>query len=153
MTNPVTHSLRCIVMCMPTAQRNSRAGMVLWPCRLALHRPGNGPLAQGNDTVTLQTRVKLLDGQDGQYMIGSVHFSKPGDAARSATDTDTDAIGSTLLPSASSLPALSNVMASARGQALLDSQVTQSLHASSPAACCSTWCIHLLTCKHAGDIV
>ena len=52
-------------------------------------------------------------------MIGSVQFSKPGDAARNAAATSSSAFQ----PGISSRPALDNVMASARGQALLDSQV------------------------------
>lgn len=87
-------------------------------CREALGRTGTNLLAQGSDGVTLQSEVKLLDEQAGQYMIGSVQFTKPQKAPRPGSTTppaDTDAAGSR--------PSLDSVMGSARGQALLDSQV------------------------------
>ena len=91
------------------------------PCRQALGKPGTGPAAAGSDGIRLQTNVQLLDGQNGQYMIGSVHFSKPGDASRSTAASD--ASGHGVPKGVSSRPALDSVLASARGQALLDSQV------------------------------
>lgn len=61
----------------------------------------------------------MLDEQEGQYMIGSVQFTKPQKGSRPGSTTppaDADATGS-------SRPSLDSVMGSARGQALLDSQV------------------------------
>ena len=92
---------------------------VVLSCREALGRTGTSLLAQGNDGVTLQSEVKLLDEQEGQYMIGSVQFTKPQKRSRPGSTTptaDSDATGS-------SRPSLDSVMGSARGQALLDSQV------------------------------
>ena len=93
-------------------------------CRHALGRPGTGPAAAGSDGITLQTPVQLLDGQNGQYMIGSVHFSKPGDVRRTAAS---ESSGLSLPSGSSSRPALDSILASARGQALLDSQVRHSV--------------------------
>lgn len=92
-------------------------------CREALGRTGTSLLAQGSDGITLRSEVKLLDEQEGQYMIGSVQFIKPQKAPRP---------GSTTLPadmdaSDSSHPSLDSVMGSARGQALLDSQVGKNI--------------------------
>lgn len=89
------------------------------PCREALGRTGTNLLAQGSDGISLQSEVKLLDEQEGQYMIGSVQFTKPQRGLRKGSTpspADTDASGS-------SRPSLDTVMGSARGQALLDSQV------------------------------
>ena len=91
-------------------------------CREALGYTGTGLLAQGNDGIKLQSEVRLLDDQEGQYMIGSVHFTKPDKAPRqgsAAAQPDMDA-------ATSSRPSLESVMGSARGQALLDSQVKRS---------------------------
>ena len=88
-------------------------------CREALGRTGTNLLAQGSDGIRLQSEVKLLDEQEGQYMIGSVQFTKPHKAPGPGSVTppaDMDA-------SDSSRPSLDSVMGSARGQALLDSQV------------------------------
>ena len=93
-------------------------------CREALGRTGTSLLAQGSDGIRLQSEVKLLDEQEGQYMIGSVQFAKPQKAPRPGSTTppaDMDA-------SDSSHPALDSVMGSARGQALLDSQVGKSMN-------------------------
>lgn len=88
-------------------------------CREALGRTGTGLLAQGSDGIKLQSVVKLLDEQEGQYMIGSVQFTKPPKTAQqgfTVSHSDRD------MPSASR-PSLDSVMGSVRGQALLDSQV------------------------------
>lgn len=104
-------------------------------CREALGRTGTNLLAQGSDGIRLQSEVKLLDEQEGQYMIGSVQFTKPQKAPRPGSVTppaDMDA-------SDSSRPSLDSVMGSARGQALLDSQVGQhTTVASWPSATRST---------------
>ena len=76
-------------------------------------------LAQGSDGIKIQSEVKLLDEQEGQYMIGSVQFTKPEKAPRqgfTASQSDRDM-------SSASRPSLDSVMGSVRGQALLDSQV------------------------------
>lgn len=88
-------------------------------CREALGRTGTSLLAQGSDGIKLQSEVRLLDEQEGQYMIGSVQFTKPQKTAQqgfTASHSDRD------MPSASR-PSLDSVMGSVRGQALLDSQV------------------------------
>ncbi|KAL3133149.1 hypothetical protein ABBQ38_007044 [Trebouxia sp. C0009 RCD-2024] len=86
--------------------------------REALGRTGTSLLAQGSDGIKLQSEVRLLDEQEGQYMIGSVQFTKPQKTAQqgfTASHSDRD------MPSASR-PSLDSVMGSVRGQALLDSQ-------------------------------
>ncbi|DBA97322.1 TPA: hypothetical protein ACH3X1_015060 [Trebouxia sp. C0004] len=86
--------------------------------RQALGRTGTTLLAQGSDGIRLQSQVQLLDEQEGQYMIGSVQFAKPGEALqRGASSAQVD-----LQPGVSSRPSLDSVLGSVRGQALLDSQ-------------------------------
>ncbi|DBA70552.1 TPA: hypothetical protein ACH3X2_011948 [Trebouxia sp. C0005] len=86
--------------------------------RQALGRTGTTLLAQGSDGIRLQSQVKLLDEHEGQYMIGSVQFAKPGEALqRGASSAQLD-----LQPGVSTRPSLDSVLGSARGQALLDSQ-------------------------------
>lgn len=77
--------------------------------------------------------MKLLDGQDGQYMIGSVHFAKPGEAIPGVAMDAADTSESAFQPGMSSRPALDSVLASARGQALLNSQVYQTSPAPDPS--------------------
>lgn len=77
--------------------------------------------------------MKLLDGQDGQYMIGSVHFAKPGEAIPGVAMDAANTSESAFQPGVSSRPALDSVMASARGQALLNSQVYQTIPAPDPS--------------------
>lgn len=91
-------------------------------CREALGRTGTTLLAQGSDGIKLQSEVKLLDEQEGQYMIGSVQFTKPDKAPRQGSS----AVQSDMDSTTSSRPSLESVMGSARGQALLDSQVSRS---------------------------
>lgn len=82
-------------------------------------RTGTSLLAQGSDGITLQSEVKLLDEQEGQYMIGSVQFTTPQKAPQqgfTAQQSDRDT-------GSASRPSLDSVMGSVRGQALLDSQV------------------------------
>jgi hypothetical protein len=92
--------------------------------------------------------VKLLDEQEGQYMIGSVQFAKPGEALqRGASAAQLD-----LQPGVSSRPSLDSVLGSARGQALLDSQVRLAWQPAdhciaSPGARGSRW-ITCLTADH-----
>ena len=85
-------------------------------------------LAQGSDGINMQSRVKLLDEQEGQYMIGSVQFAKPG-----ATLQHSNALAQLDLPEVSSSPSLDSVLGSARGQALMNSQVAKD---------CTKECIH-----------
>ncbi len=105
-------------------------------------------LAQGSDGIRLQSQVKLLDEQEGQYMIGSVQFAKPGEALqRGASAAQLD-----LQPGISSRPSLDSVLGSARGQALLDSQVRLAWQPAdhciaSPGARGSRW-ITCLTTDH-----
>ena len=91
-------------------------------CREALGRTGTSLLAQGSDGIRIQSEVKLLDEQEGQYMIGSVQFTKPQNSPRSGSTTPPADMGT----SDSTRPSLDSVMGSARGQALLDSQVGKS---------------------------
>ena len=88
-------------------------------CRKALGRTGTSLLAQGSDGIRIQSEVKLLDEQEGQYMIGSVQFTKPHKTPRPGSTT----LSADMDASESSRPSLDTVMGSARGQALLDSQV------------------------------
>ncbi len=88
-------------------------------CREALGRTGTMLLAQGSDGIKLQSQVQLLDEQEGQYMIGSVQFEKPGEALQRSSGT----AQMDLLPGISSRPSLDSVLGSVRGQALMDSQV------------------------------
>ena len=116
--------------------------------RQALGRSGTTLLAQGSDGIRLQSQVKLLDEQEGQYMIGSVQFAKPGEALqRGASSAQLD-----LQPGVSSRPSLDSVLGSARGQALLDSQVRLAWQPAdhciaSPGARGSRW-ITCLTTDH-----
>lgn len=88
-------------------------------CRKALGRSGTALLAQGSDGIKLQSQVQLLDEQEGQYMIGSVQFTKPGESLQHSSSTaELD-----LQPGVSSRPSLDSVLGSARGQALMDNQV------------------------------
>ena len=47
-------------------------------CRRLLEREPDGLLAEGHDRKCLQTDVRLLQGIEGQYSIGSIRFSRPG---------------------------------------------------------------------------
>lgn len=63
--------------------------------RQTLTRPGAGPLAAGEDSLELRSRVQLLDGPfyEGSYLIGSVNF------VSSTTATTADINGnSSILP-------------------------------------------------------
>ena len=56
-------------------------------------------------------------------MIGSVQFAKPGEPVPGVAMDGSHGAESAFQPGVSSRPALDSVMASARGQALLNSQV------------------------------
>lgn len=86
--------------------------------REALGRTGTSLLAQGSDGIKLLSKVKLLDEQEGQYMIGSVQFTQPdAPPKQESTSAQSD------LDASWSRPSLETVMQSARAQALMDSQV------------------------------
>ena len=57
-----------------------------WHCRAALGRPPDGLLSDGKERKRLLTRVQLVGGLEGKYMIGCVAYSQPDRSATSSSE-------------------------------------------------------------------